>query len=173
MRLIGTYVVGRELSILLYPVADFNLEEFLRSIRSDQLHSYKAWKTWSCCTFFACLSNAVDYIHSQLAKHLDIKPQNILVRKQHEDLSQTRFAYTVFVADFGIARSYTQPAAANTDGLTPFTPRYAAPELVRQELRGLSADVFSLGCVFLEMCMTLVEVDSNAASTSERKREQT
>lgn len=42
-----------------------------------------------------------------------------------------------------------------TESRTPFTKTYAAPEVVRQEKRGFGADIFSLGCVFLEMLAIL------------------
>jgi serine/threonine protein kinase len=35
------------------------------------------------------------------------------------------------------------------------TPRYAAPEVERWDLRGWRSDVYSLGCVFLEICTAL------------------
>jgi serine/threonine protein kinase len=39
---------------------------------------------------------------------------------------------------------------SQTDGPTSITLRYCAPEVYSQELRGRSADIFSLDCVFLE-----------------------
>jgi serine/threonine protein kinase len=64
-------------------------------------------------------------------------------------------SYRVYIADFGIARSYTSAAEAETDSWTSFTRSYAAPEVVMQEKRGLSADIFSLGCVYIEMLAVL------------------
>jgi serine/threonine protein kinase len=150
LRVIGTYVKGRELSILLYPVADCNLEDFLELYR-DMCLSYRdlpGMETFlrRCCS---CLSSAVEYIHRNLTKHMDINPQNILVLR-------TRHAvYVPFIADFGIARSYDKVEETETDGRTSFTKRYAAPEVVKQESRGLPADIFSLECVFIEVYNTL------------------
>jgi serine/threonine protein kinase len=145
LRIIGTYVKGRELSILLYPVADCNLEAFLESYRDMRLSGMGSFLE-EC---FSCLSSAVNYIHRNLTKHMDIKPQNILV------LRMSHARYTVYIADFGIARSYASIEEIETDGRTSFTKRYAAPEVVRQEHRGLSADIFSLGCVFIELYSAL------------------
>jgi serine/threonine protein kinase len=36
-----------------------------------------------------------------------------------------------------------------------FTPKYAAPEVVDKQKRGLSADIFSLGCVITEIVTML------------------
>ena len=55
------------------------------------------------------------------------------------------------MTDFGISRSYRELELADTDGPTSFTWKYAAPEVIQQDLRGLSADIFSLGCVLTEM----------------------
>jgi len=67
--------------------------------------------------------------------------------------------FTVYVADFGISRPYTQIDAGETDGRTSFTRKYAAPEIIDQETRGLAADIFSLGCVFLEIYTVLWDAD--------------
>jgi serine/threonine protein kinase len=144
LRVIGTYVKGRELSILLYPVANCNLERFLERYRQTSTSDLSGRETFlkNC---FPCLSSAVRYIHRKLTKHMDIKPQNILV------LRKSYATRTLFIADFGIARSYATLEDVETDGKTSFTKRYAAPEVIKQELRGLPADMFSLGCVFIEV----------------------
>jgi serine/threonine protein kinase len=150
LRVIGTYVKGRELSILLYPVAEYNLEGFFEKFHNTPSQS----NSWLCMChsglkLYFCLSSALLCIHRSLTKHMDIKPQNILMRKTSE-----KGYYNAYIADFGIARSYATSEEIETDGRTSFTKRYAAPEVVRQETRGLSADVFSLGCVFLEIFST-------------------
>ncbi|KAH7382390.1 kinase-like domain-containing protein [Phaeosphaeria sp. MPI-PUGE-AT-0046c] len=146
VRIIGTYVKGRELSILLYPVAKFNLGEFFdrfSSLPNDacvkRLDMYFAG-----VRFHTCLSSALHYIHNNLTKHMDIKPQNILVE-------ESSTGYRPYIADFGIARHYEKHEDIETDGHISFTRRYAAPEVVNQDTRGLPADIFSLGCVFLEI----------------------
>jgi serine/threonine protein kinase len=146
VRVIGTYVKGRELSILLYPVADYNLETFLDEYRATPEKS-DLWISmrYSRDRLYCCLSSAVQFIHRNLTKHMDIKPQNILIQQMYDR------HYHVYVADFGIARSYETPEEIETDGRTSFTKRYAAPEVVNKGPRGLPADIFSLGCVFLEI----------------------
>jgi serine/threonine protein kinase len=85
------------------------------------------------------------FIHERLARHMDIKPQNILVRRLSGRLAQ------VYITDFGSSTQYLSEEEAETDGFSPFTRHYAAQEVVLQEPRGFPADIFSLGCVFLEM----------------------
>jgi serine/threonine protein kinase len=151
LRVIGTYVKGRELSILLYPVAEYNLAAFLEDLSSTSVSVAQKENSYLSAThFFPCLSNGVRHIHSTLTKHMDIKPQNILVR-----LVDAEDKYRVYIADFGIAKSYSTPDAIETDGRTSFTRTYAAPEVVLQDKRGLPADIFSLGCVFLEIINAL------------------
>lgn len=46
---------------------------------------------------------------------------------------------------------------SETDSSTAFTRKYSAPEVVLQDVRGLSADIFSLGCVYVELFAALTE----------------
>jgi len=82
---------------------------------------------------------------------MDIKPKNILMRNMDSSSRPHKRKWKPYIADFGIARNYTSLAASETDGPTMFTRKYAAPEVVDRQSRGLSADIFSLGCVFLEI----------------------
>jgi len=161
VRVIGTYICGPELSILLYPAADWNLSTFLQD-ETEYLASFcvtsRRIKSLSSQLrqFIVCLSNALAYIHNGMTKHMDIKPQNILVKMNwgsggHEYTPE----YEVYIADFGIARSYASLAAMETEGPTMFTRKYAAPEVVDRGKRGLPADIFSLGCVFTEITAVL------------------
>jgi serine/threonine protein kinase len=161
VRVIGTYSMGETLSILMYPVADWNLETFLSYLDSGQPRGRDLDMMRSAVyTFFNCLTNTVAYIHRSLTKHMDIKPQNILVRDcRHWGITP---CYKVYITDFGIARSYTSLDVSETEGPTMFTRRYAAPEVVDGQKRGLPADIFSLGCVFLEMAAVLLTKDGNS-----------
>jgi serine/threonine protein kinase len=158
VRVIGTYSMAETLSILMYPVAEWNLETFLSNLHSG---SDGIFKKSALAKFFGCLANTVAYIHSSLTKHMDIKPQNILVRKRRQN---TWTHYKVYITDFGIARSYTSLDVSETEGPTMFTRRYAAPEVVDGQKRGLPADIFSLGCVFLEMAAVLFRYDDREHS---------
>lgn len=97
----------------------------------------------------SCLSAALEYIHAHTTKHMDIKPQNILVRKL-EQSSGVPF-WRMYIADFGLSRSFESQTNSQTDGPTSRTPRYCAPEVFADEKRGRSADIFSMGCVYFEM----------------------
>lgn len=162
VRVIGTYKLGRELSILLYPVAEYNLATYMDTILSPPSTDVDTWTNMiiSLTRFFSCLSHAVRYIHNNLTKHMDIKPQNILVRNVSHLYRDPILGYKVYIADFGISRSYQNFDATETEGPTSFTRKYAAPEVVDWGPRGLSSDIFSLGCVYAEMIAVLGDVGS-------------
>ena len=65
--------------------------------------------------------------------------------------------YKVYIADFGISRSYRTIPESETESPTSFTKTYAAPEVINQSSWGLSAGAFSLGCVFAEMLAAIAQ----------------
>ncbi|KAI1657009.1 kinase-like protein [Daldinia decipiens] len=136
---VGHFQRSNHFGVIIYPLAICNLGQLLKSASGAEprltmeLHQMLL-------TAIGCLSSAVMYLHtSKIVKHKDIKPENILVDK---------FG-SVHLADFGISKQYEDETV--TGGHTPFTERYAPPEVVSQCDRDLSSDIFSLGCVFLEM----------------------
>lgn len=155
VRLVGTYVVEDDLAILTYPCAEWDLQRFMSTTAtaSDSLHRASSLRK-----FFTCLANVLDFIHSCPIKHMDLKPQNILVRDIRNSAINDSDPFKVYITDFGISRSYTSVEACDTETPTSFTRAYAAREVVLQESRGLAADIFSLGCVYAEMLATLLDI---------------
>jgi serine/threonine protein kinase len=94
--------------------------------------------------YFGCLASALRYLHDRQIRHRDIKPPNILVKGD-----------TVYLADFGIALDWSEMTRGTTTADTAKSPIYCAPEVARSEPRGQSADIWSLGCVFVEMVTVL------------------
>ena len=84
------------------------------------------------------VSSALHYAHGQGRVHCDVKPGNIM-RKRNGD---------VLLADFGIARM-TDGATATMVGAG--TPAYMAPEQVRGEDPSPQTDIYALGVVLYEM----------------------
>lgn len=169
VQVIGTYTFKQDLAILLYPAAEFNLETFMESILAESPGSTNYLnkeetqpKLWAMVTFFSCLSRAINFLHSNATKHMDIKPKNLLIKYLRYNSLSSQGPYKIYIADFGITRSYKRAADAETDSPTSFTRLYAAPEVVDQRKRGLSADIFSLGCVFAEMLAVLAESDRDS-----------
>jgi hypothetical protein len=155
VRLVGTYAIGIDLAILTYPCAEWNLKAFMRN-------SYTAedsqTRSKSLRQFFTCLANLFDFIHSMPIKHMDVKPQNLLVRDIRNSQLNGSEPYKIYLTDFGISRAYASVEECETETFTSFTRAYAAREVVLQESRGLSADIFSLGCVYTEMLAVILDI---------------
>ncbi|KAF2801399.1 kinase-like protein [Mytilinidion resinicola] len=162
LRVVGTYMFKQNLSILLYPAANDNFEGFMESIiaefpgkESVPDHDGTAPKLRALTKFFGCLAHTVNFLHQNATKHMDIKPKNLLVKTVRDSRSPpSEVSYKVYIADFGITRAYKNASEAETDSRTSFTRMCAAPEVDLK--RGLNADIFSLGCVFVEMLAVLV-----------------
>jgi serine/threonine protein kinase len=58
-------------------------------------------------------------------------------------------------ADFGISKRFAADEMSQTDGIIARSRKYCSPEVYDGELRGRAADVFSLGCIFLEMATVI------------------
>ncbi|KAL8950722.1 MAG: hypothetical protein Q9222_003258 [Ikaeria aurantiellina] len=101
--------------------------------------------------YFVCLSQALRYIHESDVRHKDIKPENILI-----DASGA-----VVLTDFGISRRFPKKAPHVTNDKWEMTQKYASPEIMRgkKQPRDDPSDVFSLGCVFLEMASLILGRD--------------
>lgn len=116
------------------PVADCDLRAFLDKQVSPNRNALLR-------QFYGCLAVAVQYLHHNNIRHKDLKPQNILVKENK-----------VLLTDFGTALDWTDKSRATTSGDPgPISFNYAAPEVVDREERSESSDIWSLGCVFVEM----------------------
>jgi len=87
---------------------------------------------------------AVQYMHSKLIVHCDLKPSNIFV-------DTTR---SPRILDFGIARiiepSRETRTGRTTRGIRPLTPDYASPEQLAGRPLTPATDIYSLGVVLFE-----------------------
>ena len=87
----------------------------------------------------------VDYLHDMNVCHRDIKPENLLIIEGADDVMKLK------ILDFGMC--------ANTGGGTTLTekagtPGFMAPEMIYgQGYDGFLADMWSVGCVFLELVL--------------------
>jgi serine/threonine protein kinase len=155
VRLVGTYVIGSDLAILTYPCAEWNLQQFMDFARTA--HDSSAGCASALRQFFICTAKVMDFLHSFPIKHMDIKPQNLLVREMSTLSVDGTERYKLYFTDFGISRAYDSIDDCDTESPTSFTRSYAAQEVVFQESRGLSADMFSLGCVYAEMLAAILD----------------
>ena len=84
---------------------------------------------------FKKVCDAVSYLHQNLIIHGDIKPNNVLIRK--DGLPK--------LIDFGISQLASFPQTTATNRFVGASPRYASPEQLNGEYITTLADIFSLG----------------------------
>ncbi|TGO83816.1 hypothetical protein BPOR_0589g00030 [Botrytis porri] len=107
-----------------------------------------------------CVTEALLYVHDKGIRHRDLKPKNIL-------LSPGR----VYLADFGIARDVKDSDNSITCGRYG-TASWIAPEVYDGEYHHMSsADVFSLGCIFLNIATVLYGDSTELATFDEVMKE--
>lgn len=138
VELRGSYTAESHFALLLSPVADGTLEQAL----GEALDANHHWLYKS----YGCLSAALSWMHSHGIKHRDIKPSNILV------VGQGGSARVMF-CDFGSALE-AKPKGSLVTGGRPQqqTERYISPEASKHsDHRNESTDLWSLGCVFMEV----------------------
>jgi serine/threonine protein kinase len=175
VRLIGTYEdepssVRHGFSLLVFPAGELDLRQFLDILGSKQSDavldaarfgengaltarsSYTIEAERACVQqWFECLASALEYLHGQHVRHHDIKPQNIICKNT-----------SVYLTDFGTAQRFSMANQDSTEGPVWTTKQYGAPEIIDAysvegafNRYGAKSDIFSLGCVFLEMLAIL------------------
>lgn len=154
IRLHATYVARSEIGLMLQPAADGStleryLHKYWESFEEPILpSSAKLVMTQALERAFGCLANGLAYIHAKGIRHRDIKPQNILIHQ-----------HSVVITDFGSSRDTAQLESDTTEGPVDFQTRmYSAPEVLNCTKRSLEADVYSLGCVFIEIFSALCQL---------------
>lgn len=160
IRIFATYIGKREVGLILQPVADEgDLDAFLDRFREDMEESETSGvrqvdqaKVATLKRAFGCLAGGLAFMHKQRIRHKDIKPRNILIHRG-----------SVVYTDFGYSLDSSQTLHSTTAGQPDFlTRRYSAPEVLDYGSRNSKSDVFSLGCVFIEILSALdqsLEVD--------------
>jgi len=133
VEIIGSYTDPCYAAIIMAPVADCDLFAYLKEATTSP--DKKSFIT----TFFGCITTALQYLHQERIRHKDIKPSNILVKDG-----------TVLLTDFGLARDCND-TRSTSEGPTALSQRYCSPEVADKAPRSYSSDMWSLGCVFLEM----------------------
>jgi len=117
------------------------------TIREDELLPSESWMIPHLHTYFGCLAQAVAYLHKSEVqiRHKDIKPENVVI---------DQFGLPL-LTDFGLSKHF-ESGQPHSEGPTAKTWKYADPETWHETQRDTRSDVFSLGCVYLEMATVLL-----------------
>lgn len=138
-QFVAAYYEDSYLNILMSPVAECDLSQVLNDPSTYTPHILpELLRRW-----FLSLAQALAHIHGHRCRHKDIKPANILVSNNE-----------VLLSDFGTSLEFDNDESVST-GDAFMTPKYCAPEVAARGRRGRGADIWSLGCVFLEMATVM------------------
>lgn len=122
----------------------FLVLEFIEGVAIDRFCDERQLPVRDRLSLFIQVLDAVQYAHSHLIIHSDLKPSNILVSSEGE----------AKLLDFGIAkliRSDNTAADPTLPSAAPLTPGYAAPEQIVGQRVTTACDVFSLGVILFEL----------------------
>jgi hypothetical protein len=141
-----TYEKGLDYGMLIKPPAVSDLFYLLASPRDVQESREFLLRA------FGCLSLSLEYIHERRVRHKDINPKNILFTEPGYGQNEKKCIW----ADFGNAHLYERNQDATYEAAV-YTEAYAAPEVgIKFFPHTKSSDVFSLGCVFIDILSVLV-----------------
>ncbi|KAK6338324.1 hypothetical protein TWF730_002387 [Orbilia blumenaviensis] len=143
VKLVASYSDPKYFALIMSPVAQCNLAKYLTAATGPSQDSEN--KRGFLPRFFGCLVRTLWFLHRQKLRHRDIKPENILV-----------FEGNVLFTDFDCSYSWAHTTRSTTDKVPPRTWKYAAPEVALSGFQkdiqiNSSSDIWSLGCVFLEI----------------------
>lgn len=114
VKFIGSYTDPKYVSLIMAPVAECNLAEYLK------ISPFPAETKVELRRFFGCLSSGLLYLHENQIRHKDLKPSNILV-----------YNGTVLITDFGTSLDWKDKGNSTTYRIpTAITPKYSAPEVL-------------------------------------------
>jgi serine/threonine protein kinase len=100
------------------------------------------------------VTNALRYAHNEGFIHRDIKPDNIIFRKDN----------TPVLVDFGIARPMDADTHLTASGMIIGTPHYMSPEQCKGEKIDAQTDIYSLGIVLYEMLTGCIPYKADSAA---------
>lgn len=140
VRLLFSMEQENTVHMVIHPYAPITLSRALTPTEPPiDLKKYGGWLENSFC----CLLSALRFLHSKNIKHLDLKPQNILI---DDSVSPPN----ILISNFGASRRFTITSAPDPLEQSGFTCWYTAPEQFISQGRR-SADVFSMAVIFLEI----------------------
>ncbi len=145
----GGFTDKEHFGIIMSPAAKLSLQDVLdKHVHANQIHVEERKDDLEALPIaFGCLLEAVRFLHHAKVKHRDLKPSNILLD-----------GHRVLICDFGSTYDW-EPVdrEESTEESQIGTRKYKAPEVLKDlssnpiPRHNSKTDIFSLGCIFLEM----------------------
>ncbi len=142
-----THIFGTTMDVEEIPDWDDQLKSKMdHPVQTDQGHRVKAagGSLSSVLTLMNRLCLTLSYLHGEEMVHGDLKPDNIMVRRDGMPV----------IMDFGLVTHLWGDESREqlaVDGISGGTVMYIAPEKILGELVDARADLYSLGCIMYEM----------------------
>lgn len=104
----------------------------------DRIGKYKSYSEADARDLVVKVLKAMAVCHARGIAHCDMKPKNLLLKRQ--DVNDS----TIKVADFGFAARVHAPKGLTKQCGTPY---FVAPEILRKKPYDQQADMWSVGCI--------------------------
>lgn len=121
----------------------FIVMEYLQGSLKERIKKYGRIPPFKALQIISQIADALFYIHKKGLIHRDVKPENIMFRKDGMPV----------LLDFGIVKTVGSETKITGTGISIGTPYYMSPEqCITHRLDGRT-DIYSLGVVLYEMLM--------------------
>lgn len=143
-RVLSFANVDNELFLVMELAESGNLRQYIKNLHKDGLYiDYP-----EAIEIIMQLADALDYAHQRGMIHMDVKPDNVVLRS--EDNPRSRLNYRPVLTDFGLARLTATGESADT--AQPIgTYAYMSPEQCNAERLDTRTDIYSLGIMLFEL----------------------
>jgi serine/threonine-protein kinase PpkA len=115
--------------------------EYLQENLKDRIKQGAGLKAREALAIVKDVAKALSYAHKKGYVHRDIKPDNIMFRKDG----------AVVLVDFGIVKAVNEKTKLTRTGISVGTPQYMSPEQIRARKVDGRSDIYSLGIVLYEL----------------------